>query len=35
VIDASRPTEKIAAVIAGAVEAVVDRKGLRAGEKVG
>jgi dTMP kinase len=35
VIDASRPAEKIAAEIASAAEAVIDRKGLRAGEKVG
>jgi dTMP kinase len=35
VIDASRPVEKIAAEIAGAVEAAIERKGLRAGERVG
>ena len=34
VIDASRPAEKIAAEIANAVEAVIERKGLRAAEKV-
>jgi dTMP kinase len=35
VIDASRPVEKIAAEIAGAVEAAIERKGLRADERVG
>jgi dTMP kinase len=34
VIDASRPVEKIAAEIAGVVGEVVERKGLRASEKV-
>jgi hypothetical protein len=33
VIDASRLAEKIAAEIANAVEAVIERKGLRAAEK--
>jgi dTMP kinase len=35
VIDASRPAEKIAAEIASAAEAVIDRKGLYADGKVG
>ena len=35
VIDASRPAEKIAAEIANAVEAVIERKGLRKAEKAG
>ena len=35
VIDASRPAEKIAAEIAKAVEAVIERKGLRMAEKAG
>jgi dTMP kinase len=35
VIDASRPAEKIAAEIASAAEAVIDRKGLRADGKAG
>jgi dTMP kinase len=35
VIDAGRPAEKISADVTAAVEAVIERKGLRAGEKVG
>ena len=35
VIDASRPAEKIAAEIASAAEAVIDRKGLYADGKAG
>ena len=35
VIDASRPAEKIAAEIAKAVEAAIERKGLRTAEKAG
>jgi dTMP kinase len=35
VIDASRPVEKIATEIANAVQAVIERKGLRTAEKAG